>query len=42
MAQTMIDYQKKKEKQKIQQMVKEKLDMEKLIETFCIAESQQE
>ena len=42
MAQAMIDYQKEKEKQKIQQTVKEKSDMEKLIETFCIAESQQD
>ena len=50
MAQAMIDYnlslsidcQKKKEKQKIQQTVKEKSDMEKVIETFCIAESQQD
>ena len=38
----MIDYQKEKEKQKIQQTVKEKSDMEKLIETFCTAESQED
>ena len=38
----MIDYQKEKEKQKVQQTVKEKSGMEKLIETFCIAESQQD
>ena len=38
----MIDYQKEKQKQKIQQTMKEKSDMEKLIETCCIAESQQD
>ena len=38
----MIDYQKEKEKQKVQQTMKEKSDMEKLIETFCIAESHQD
>ena len=42
MAQAMIDYQKEKETQKIQQTVKEKSDMEKLIETFCTAESQED
>ena len=38
----MIDYQKEKEKRTIQQTVKEKSDMEKFIETFCIGESQQD
>ena len=42
MAQKMKDYQKEKEKEKIQQTAKEKLDMEKLIETFCIADSRQD
>ena len=38
----MIDYQKEKEKKKIQEKVKEKSDMEKFIGTFCIAESHQD
>ena len=42
MAQAMIDYQKEKEKKKIQEKVKEKSDMEKFIGTFCIAESHQD